>query len=69
MQDHTFRDYMMPEQRQAITVHDENMLIATPINKRRKELKPLNESYLEVNANPLSENLKQLAMDVFSIQK
>ena len=60
---------MMSDLRQASRVHDENKFVATPANKRRKELKPLNESFLEANANAPSQNLKQLAQDVFSIQR
>lgn len=70
MQDPTFREYLvMPEQKQASRVNDENKLVAVPVEKRRKELKPLNESFLEVNASSQSHDLKQLAQDVFSIQR
>lgn len=60
---------MMPEQKQAGRINDENKLAAAPADRRRRELRPLNESFLEVNSSPQSQDLKQLAQDVFSIQR
>ena len=69
VQDPTFREYlMMPEQKQARRVNDENEGTVAAA-KRRKELRPLNESFLEANASPQNQDLKQLAQDVFSIQR